>query len=248
MLAGAPAQTQLLRYAACAYCQEEQRLYHGVTWLRRDWVIAFRTVCAVHHLPLEEVHAGETAHGVWSAFARRNRKASLSAYSTCEPRQAAPLERPTPLPPEVDPTGMSTRLHQDMALVEEALLTVAASRKRPHRGRSWSRAVIVQDLLWAFTRADRHAPDRLVYEAYASECLDHPWFMSRRRRPGPVDFARLSLESRHFMIATATILTGAPILRWAFRYLPGSRQDDLATIHHHLTNADRNEWQRRQCR
>ncbi|WP_265548070.1 hypothetical protein [Roseomonas mucosa] len=143
---------------------------------------------------------------------------------------------------------MSTRLHQDMALVEEALLTVAASRKRPHRGRSWSRAVIVQDLLWAFTRADRHAPDRLVYEAYASECLDHPWFMSRRRRPGPVDFARLSLESRHFMIATATILTGAPILRWAFRYLPGSRQDDLATIHHHLTNADRNEWQRRQCR
>ncbi|MDT8333627.1 hypothetical protein RQ831_21465 [Roseomonas gilardii] len=60
--------------------------------------------------------------------------------------------------------------------------------------------------------------------------------------------ARLSLESRHFMIATATILTGAPILRRPFRYFPGSRQDDLATIHHHLTNADRDEWQQRQCR
>lgn len=208
LLAGAPVQSHDLRYAACAHCQEEQRLSCGVMWLRRAWVLAPRTVCAVHHLPLEEVNTGDIAHPVWARYAGRNRKISLSTYIAVKPWQDVRSGAPTSAPTDVDHTGMTTRLRREIALVEEALLNLAASRKRARAGKGQGRAVIVRDLLWAFTRADRHAPDRLLYEACASEYLDRYCFMSRRRRAGPADFARLSLESRHAMIATATVLTG----------------------------------------
>lgn len=91
--------------------------------------------------------SSSACHWTWPS----QQEGSLSTYSTCEPRRAARIGKSVPFPPEIDSTGMSTHLHQDMALVEEALLTVAASRKRPHQGRSRSRAVVLQDLLWAFT-------------------------------------------------------------------------------------------------
>jgi len=169
LLAGAPAQSQDLRYAACAHCQEEQRLSRGVMWLRCAWVLAPRTVCAVHHLPLEEVNTGDIAHPVWARYAGRNRKISFSTYIAAEPWQNARLETPTLAPIDVDHTGMTARLRWEMVLVEEALLNLAASRKGSRAGKGQGRAVVVQDLLWAFTRADRHAPDRLLYEACASE-------------------------------------------------------------------------------
>jgi hypothetical protein len=59
-----------LHYAACPHCLERQRLNRGVSWLRREWVLAPRTVCAVHCVGLVEVQVGHVVHPVWADFLR----------------------------------------------------------------------------------------------------------------------------------------------------------------------------------
>ena len=108
------------------------------------------------------------------------------------------------------------------------------------------RAVIAHDLAWAFTWAGRHHPARLVYEAFASDWLDNPWHVARRRRPGPVDFVTLSLGERHLLLATATVLTGPPSLRRMFHPPPGTWEDDLATLARRPRDADRAAFRDRQ--
>jgi hypothetical protein len=91
-------------------------------------------------------------------------------------------------------------------------------------------------------------PDRLVYEALSSELLDEPWRMARRRRFGPVDFAALSLDERHLLLATATVLTGPPSLRRLFHRFPGSWDEDTAVLDQRLRDADREELLERRRR
>ena len=102
--------------------------------------------------------------------------------------------------------------------------------------------------LGPLTRADRLEPDRLVYEAFASEGLDSPWHLARRRRPGPVDFATLPLDERHMLLATTTVLTGSAQLRQRFYPPPGTWQDDVGTLTKRLRDADRTGWHERQRR
>lgn len=90
--------------------------------------------------------------------------------------------------------------------------------------------------------------DLLTYEAFASEGLDNPWHLARRRRPGPIDFATLPLDERHMLLATATVLTGSVQLRRRFYPPLGTRQDDVATLTKRLRDADRTEWRERQRR
>ncbi|MFC7738873.1 hypothetical protein ACFQX4_24440 [Roseomonas sp. GCM10028921] len=101
------------------------------------------------------------------------------------------------------------------------------------------RALVVSDLVWAFTRTDHPYRDRLVYEAFASPVLDNPWIMAQRRRPGPVDFRRLHVTERHLLMATAAVLTGSSSLRQAFLPLPGNWQADLETLGRRLGADDR---------
>jgi hypothetical protein len=59
-----------LHCAACPHCLEQQRLNRGVSWLRREWVLAPRTVCPVHCARLVEVPIGHVVHPVWADFLR----------------------------------------------------------------------------------------------------------------------------------------------------------------------------------
>ncbi|UFN51781.1 TniQ family protein (plasmid) [Roseomonas sp. OT10] len=231
-----------IRYAACPHCLEEQRLSHGVSWLRRAWVLAPCTVCSRHHAPLVEVRPGEVAHPAWADYASRYPLAGIGSYLARPTRPdaaAAPSSEARPMA-----TGMEAILYHEMVRLQEASLLASAPgrARRPMRGQDRS----AHDVVWAFTRADRFEPDRLVYEAFALERLDSRWQMARRRLAGPVEFSTLSLRSRHLMLATATILTSTTALRRAFRDPPGDWQSDAAALLDCLTDADRMEWRKRQ--
>jgi hypothetical protein len=127
-----------------------------------------------------------------------------------------------------------------MAELQDGILTLAAGN-RANRGRSAleERALIVSDLVWAFTRTDYPYRDRLVYEAFAPPLLDNRWIMAQRRRPGPLDFRRLHVTERHLVMATAAVLTGSSSLRQAFLPQPGNWQADLETLGRRLGDDDR---------
>ena len=228
-----------LRYAACPHCLEQQRLERGVSWLRRAWVLAPRTVCSAHHVPLVTMRPGGAAHPVWSDFLRRHTRASLSACAGIEAAAFVPPSRPAW---NDEPAAV---LHREMAQVQDAALADAARGQWRARVTGEGRAVVASDLVWAFTRADRHDTDRLVYEAFSSDRLDDPWQVARRRRPGPVDFVTLPLEERHLLLATATVLTGSLDLQRLFHHPPGTWNDDLVTLTGRLRDADRTELRER---
>jgi hypothetical protein len=231
-----------LRYAACPHCLEQQRLGRGLSWLRRAWVLAPRTVCSVHHVRLVAAQPGGTAHPVWSAFLHRHHNASLAVCATASALAGAlPASSPSGDAPH-------SHLHRDMALVQDAILPYARQDGGAARTTEQGRAIVALDLTWALTSADRLEPDRLVYEAFASERLDNPWHLTRRRRPGPADFATLPLDERHMLLATATVLTGSAQLRRRFYPPPSTWQDDVATLTKRLRDADRAEWRDRQKR
>jgi hypothetical protein len=127
-----------------------------------------------------------------------------------------------------------------MAELPDGILALAAGNQ-PNRRRSAleERALIVSDLVFAFTRTDHPYRDRLVYEAFASPLLDNPWIMAQRRRPGPVDFRRLHVTERRLLMATAAVLTGPSSLRQAFLPQPGNWPADLGTLSRRLGDDDR---------
>jgi hypothetical protein len=122
-----------------------------------------------------------------------------------------------------------------MAELQDGIVALAAGgRQNRRRSTSEERALVVGDLIWAFTRADRPYRDRLVYEAFASPVLDNPWIMAQRRRRGPVEFRRLHVTERHLLLATAAVLTGPSSLRQTFCTPPGSWEADLETLSRQL--------------
>jgi hypothetical protein len=232
-----------LRYAACPHCLEAQSLARGVSWIRRAWLFAVRTVCPIHHVRLAPMKPGGAAHPVWSGFMRRHREASRSV---CAAVGGARVSAIAADPSQAD--DPAAVLHREMASVQETILAEAARGQGEGGHRQEGRAAAVNDLAWAFTRADRNCPDRLVYEALSSELLDSAWHMARRRRPGPVDFVALSLDERHLLLATATVLAGPPSLRQLFHGPPGSWNKDLAVLNRRLRDADRAELRERERR
>lgn len=233
-----------LRYAACPHCLEQQRAERGVSWLRRAWVLAPRTVCPVHHAAMVEGQPGAAAHPAWSGFLRLRLR--LRLHRRCDvPVCAVAQDSSGPVRPartllDDGPAGL---LHREMAAIQDGIPALAARGQGslPSEAAAEGRAAVAADLVWAFTRADRHSPDRLVYEAFSSDLLDDAWHLARRRRPGPVDFATLHVDERHLLLATASVCAGPPALRQAFRRSPGGRRDDLATLHHRLRDADRTD-------
>jgi hypothetical protein len=224
-----------LRYAACPHCLERQRADRGISWLTRAWVLAPRTVCSLHHVSLVEGQVGSIAHPVWSDFLRRHRHSDRAVCTISQAYSAVSSSVADPAPAH-DGTA---DLHREMAAIQDGILDNAAQGKCHLRKVEVRRAMVVRDLVWAFTRADRHYLDRLVYEAFASDLLDAPCHVAQRRRPGPVDFASLSLQERHVLLATATVLTGPQDLRWTSCPSPRTWQADLATLHRRLKDADR---------
>jgi len=233
-----------LRYAACSHCLEQQRAERGFSWLRREWILAPRTVCSSHHAVLIEGAIGTMAHPVWADFLRRHRRVghAVSATRSCGAEPGYPIQERI-----VDRT--INEFHRRMSGIQDAML-MEASRGQATAPRSAlaEEAVMVGDLVWAFTRRDSLYPDRLIYEAFASDLLDGPRHTARCRQPGPVDHACLSLKQRHRMMATATMFLGAPETRLALYGVARSQQADLAGLARRLGAADRAELAGRRTR
>lgn len=227
-----------LRYAARPHCLEQQRAERGASWLRRAWVPAPRTVCPVHHVAMTEGQPGAAARPAWSGSLRLHRRCDVPVCAVAQD-SSGPV-RPARRLPDDGPAGL---LHRGMAAVQDGILALAARGQGSLRSEvaAEGRAVVAADLVWAFTRADRHFPDRLIHEAFSSDLLDDAWRLARRRRPGPVGFAALHVDQRHLLLSTASVRAGPPALRRAFRSAPGGRRDDLATLHHRLRGADRTD-------
>ena len=130
-----------------------------------------------------------------------------------------------------------------MALQNE-ILTRAARKSVDRSTPSNTMSIVVEDLIWAFTRSHRCYSDRLVYEAFASEMPDSPWHSARRRRPGPVEFATLHMQERHILFSTATMLVQPLGYQRAF-YAPFV-QPDIRRLSEYLTDGDHTELRRRQ--
>ena len=233
-----------LWYAACPVCQEMQRLIHGFSWLRRAWVVAFRTVCPIHNVPLVAARPGEIANPIWSGFQSRHGSAAVGVYrATCQP---AGMSCSIPGDYAVSIEGHPSRIYQHVATVENAILATTAGA-RPRLDDALRRRVrTVTDLIWAFTRADACEPDRLVYEALASDRLDNPWFMSRRRKKGPFKFANMVLRERHALMLTAIVHSGEDDIKQAFCRWPMTWEQILATLRRRLSEADAAELRKRQ--
>ena len=231
-----------LRYAACYHCLEQQKIDHGFSWLRREWVIASRTVCSVHHVMLQEGQGTVIVHPAWRTYLRNHCRAGKSVCAMYPSiLGGAPSTRPAA------GEGLIDRLHRRTILVQDTLLAAAALGKKARGGSDLDDlGYVVGDLLWAFTRADRHFDDRLVYEAFSSPRLETDWLLGQRRRPGPIDFTFLHVDERHSMLATVALLTGDQVFRESFYHLPCGWQDILATFYRRLKDSDRDEFAGRQ--
>ena len=233
-----------LHNAACPHCLEQQRITSRVSWLRRVWVLSPMTVCPTHSVRLVEAGLGRLAHPTWSAFSHRHRQAILPECSMGAATGSVVFEGLQ------DENESTTAFCGHMANVQ-AHISANAARNTEALPNSVDghTAIVVADLIWAFTRADRHYPDRLVYEAFASPAMDNPWHMARRRLSGPAEFSTLPLEERHILLATATVTAVARDLK-SRTFQPTGYYDiggnDLPSC---LTDPDRSElvaaWSRR---
>jgi TniQ len=235
---------QRIRYAACPICLEHQKVERGFSWLRREWVLAARTVCPLHNDFLLESDEGPIVHPAWSDFARVHRNVQ---------QPTTPATRSSTIAvalPEPGSLTSAQQFHQTIATVEGTTLLLLARRRgrgaalRPHNAEE-EFALRVQDLIWAFTRSDDLYGDRIVYDAVACERLDDAWHISRRRHPGPLNFNGLSLRFRHLLVVTATLLLGPRPQLEAFYGYATSLEDELGIITRRLSAADRHSLAQR---
>jgi len=223
-----------LRYAACGHCLEQQKIEHGFSWLRREWVIAAKTVCSSHHVILREQRGSMIVHPVWEDYQRKH---GVAWHPVCSIYPRTPARAVSAESPLND--GLVERLHRKTMIIQDLILTAAAQGKKVHTRTGLDDIVcLVGDLVWAFTRADRHCADRLVYEAFSSDLLENNRVLAQRRKSGPVDFTRLHVEERYTMLATATLLLTPKAFREQFYYLPSGWHGILATFRRRMADSD----------
>ncbi len=238
---------QRIRYAACPTCLEHQKVERGFSWLRREWVLAARTVCPLHHDFLLAGDLGSIVHPAWSDFTRVHR--NVQQATAPAPRSSTITSA---LPGSCSSTSDS-EFRQKIARVEGTMLLLFARRRgtgralRP-RDADEECALRVMDLIWAFTRSDDLCGDRIVYDAVACDRLDGAWHISRRRHPGPLDFNRLSVKFRHLLVVTALLLVGPRPQLEAFYGYATSLEDELAVISRRLGASNRHGFAQRKSK
>lgn len=240
--ATAPSGSQVpspLRYAACTHCLEQQRIERGFSWLRREWVLAPRTVCARHGAALLEVDGEVVAHPAWAGHLQRGGAAGGAGRFAASGDLGG-----SALPHEA---RMEAILPMVAKLQTAMLSGSAAGRPEGDPGSTGEMVTVLEDVLWAFTRRDAVHGDRLVYEAFASDRIDGAWHVARRRHEGPVDFTRLPLDVRHAMMVTAVVLMGSPELRATFYSASGIGPPDLGLLGKRLGRADQKEFAARRA-
>jgi hypothetical protein len=224
-----------LRYAACSICLEQQKIDKGFSWLRRDWVIATRTVCQIHYVRLLETGRRNNTHPVWSTYFEKHAYANQSFFSTSCFAQESITSSDTEIAKDE-----FEYLHRFMASIQDDIPLNGDGNRSRRRGRC-KPALMIGDVIWAFTRSDRRFENRLVYEDFA--IMENKWHVIRRRRPGPVDYSALSLEVRYRMQATAAMFVGFPMGGEEPQEPTNRSQQALAeSLRNRLTDADQSKF------
>jgi hypothetical protein len=129
--------------------------------------------------------------------------------------------------------------------IQNAFAANATLGKKLNRGAENDIVMVVGDVLWALTRADRGWPDRPAYEEFALPQFDSDWHIARRRRVGPTDYPHLGVFVRHAMMAAAVALADDP--DWCPRLIGPrvSRLSELGRLLDILTVSDADELRSR---
>jgi hypothetical protein len=227
-----------LRPAVCPRCLEQQRAMRGFSWLRREWVLAWRTMCRRHASRLIE-GVDETAHPAWQDFFHRHKGVQLATCpGTLDVRAHFP-------PPPSREAEVIDALNGRLVDVQDALVAEAAFGKPRLGGAKDRRTGMARDLLWALTRVDRGWPDRPVYESFALPQFDSAWHIARRRRIGLIDYSCLGVHVRHAILAAAVALAVDPDLYPSLLGSNLSRLSELGRLLAILRQADADELRKR---
>jgi hypothetical protein len=192
--------TPPLRVAICPWCLELQRIDRGFSWLRREWVLAWRTICPRHGVRLRESGDGSVAPG-WEDFFRRHTRVQQATCSVSV--STLQYELSASSPPRA---GETVPLNDRLLQVQNVLAADPTSDREAVLEGGVALAMMVGDILWALTRSDLAFPDRIAYEAFALQAFDSDWRLARRRSSVPADYARFGVMVRHAMMATAEII------------------------------------------
>lgn len=231
--------TAPLRPAVCPWCLEQQRSIRGFSWLRREWVLAWRTICPHHGDRLIEGTEAAVVPG-WEDFFRRHPRVQ---QATCAgPTTSTPCKWPAPQPG----TSPFAQLERRMLHVQNLLAADPKHLRKRAADDATELALMIRDILWALARADRMFPERLAYEAFALQAFDSDWHIARRRSEVPADYTRLSVGIRHAMMASAALIGGGEASSVFGLCLPRSLSDNnLAFLLSILTAPDAEELIRR---
>ena len=109
-------------------------------------------------------------------------------------------------------------------------------------------ALVIRDILWALTRADRAFPKQITYQTFAFQAFDDEWHLARRRSAVPADFTRFGVRVRHAVMASAVAIAdgGKLLLGYCIPRTPSN--NELAFLYSILTEPDREEMVRRSKR
>ncbi len=229
-----------LRPAVCPQCLGQQRAVRGFSWLRREWVLAWRTMCPRHAVRL--IEGGETiVPPAWQEFFRRHRRVQ---QATC-PGPLDSIPSPRPAPPQG--TSMFDPLENELLQVQNALVAKAARGKAGTFDGRTKVAIMVGDILWALTRPDRAFPERLAYEAFALQKFDSEWHIARRRLTVPTDYTRFGVHVRHAMMAAAAVVAGGKTIAPKLCLPRTSSGSELGFLLAILTKSDADGLVARSC-
>ena len=192
--------TAPLRAAMCPWCLELQRVERGFSWLRREWVLAWRTICPRHAVRLIEAEEVPVAPR-WQDFFRRHPRVQ---QATCSgPSTLLQGEIPASPPYAGGIVGLNDRLLQ----IQNALAADPKLHREDVVDDGIGLAVMVGDILWALTRTDRAVPERTAYETFALQTFDSDWHLARRRSSVPADYTRFGVLVRHAMMVSAEFIS-----------------------------------------
>ena len=223
------------RAAICPWCLELQRIDRGFSWLRREWVLAWRTICPRHGVRLRE-SGDEPVAPTWQEFFRRHPRVQ---QATCSGSiRALQNEFSASSPPDA---GETMQLNRSLLQIQNVLAANPKSGREAPAEDEVRVALMVGDILWALTRPDRAFPERIAYEAFALQAFDSDWHLARRRSSVPADYTRFGVIVRHSMMASAEIIAVGANPRSPL-CLPRTRsQNELAFLLSILTSPDAEE-------
>jgi TniQ len=229
-------QTGGLRYAGCPHCVEYQKIARGFGWLRRDWLLAPRTVCQHHFVPLIEGGLDQLMHPAWATLIRPGGWAQQPA----SPIASAPQFVSVASAQVASDDGVG-ELYRRMALTQSAILSGALGTLAPSAGkhRTKGEPIVVSDVVWALTRLDRLSSNRLIHDVFAVRAIEGDSMRARYQQPGPFDFSLQSVAMRHQIMAAAVALLSERKLRRQLLMPTAERGgDQLRLLFSRLTDAD----------